>query len=242
MTRSSQKDDELESVAALISHLDMNCLMKSDESPDVLLETESGMIGVEVMEVSVDLPGECRQWKAEEEKIYKLAKDHLQSDPRIPPHWICFKFHRKYLKGKLRDRNVKVLCDFVRMNPAKSRVPENYEDAEGNEDGVNLPVELQWIMLSLVEVWPARLPPHRSGGFYGDQTGREVHDAIDDKESKLPEYLKKCDECWLLLVTVPDHAIGFLEWSSEKEKHTFDTRFNRVFLYDRTNRSVHQLK
>ena len=242
MTRSSQKDGELESVAALISHLDMNCLVKSDESPDVLLETEAGKIGVEVMEVAVDLPGECRQWKSEEEKIYKLANDNLQSDSRIPPHWISFRFHRKYLKERLRDRNVKVLCDFVRLNPAKSIVPEYYIDAEGNEDAVNLPVEFEWIKLSLIEAWPARLSPPDSGGFYSDQTSPEVAKAIAKKESKLPEYLKKCDQCWLLLVTIPDHAIGFLEWSSEKENHTFDTRFDRVFLYDRTNRSVHELK
>lgn len=242
MTWSEQKDEELESVAALMSHLGMDCLVESDDPPDTVLETEAGKIGVEVMDVMADQPGECRQWKAEEEKIYKLAKDHLQSDPRISPHWICFKFHRKYLTEKRRNRNVKVLYDFVRLNPAKSRVPECYQDAEGNEDGVNLPVEFERIKLSLIKDWPARLPPPDSGGFYSDQAGSEVAKAIAKKESKLPEYLKKCDQCWLLLVTIPDHAIGLLEWSSEKENHTFDTGFDRVFLYDRTNRSVHELK
>lgn len=242
MTRSEQKDEELESVAALMSHLGMDCLVESDDPPDTVLETEAGKIGVEVMDVMADQPGECRQRKAEEEKIYKLAKDHLQSDPRISPHWICFKFHQKYLKEKLRARNVKVLCDFVRMNLAKSIVPECYEDAEGNEDGVNLPVEFEQIKLSLVEDWPARLPPPNSGGFYSDQTGPEVAKAIAKKESKLPEYLKRCDQCWLLLVTIPDNAMGLFEWSLEKEDHTFDTGFDRVFLYDRINWAVYELK
>lgn len=64
---------------------------------------------------------------------------------------------------------------------------------------------------------PALLPLH-------------IDDAIESKESKLPDYRAKCPEVWLLIVIEPSRVSGIVELSSDLASTTYDTAFDRVLL------------
>lgn len=74
-----------------------------------------------------------------------------------------------------------------------------------------------------------------------DLTVQVVQERITEKEAKLGSYRKACDEVWLLLVVE-----GFApssHWSFERfpVSHTFDTSFDRLFLYHQFGAEVREL-
>lgn len=70
----------------------------------------------------------------------------------------------------------------------------------------------------------------------------EIQSRVDEKQSKIPEYLKKCDECWLL--------IGVDEWTAPEavditkglENHIFSGDFKRLFFLRNIERKLVELK
>jgi hypothetical protein len=69
-----------------------------------------------------------------------------------------------------------------------------------------------------------------------------IQEVIDSKQLKLPQYLKKCDECWLL--------IGVNEWAASEAftltgqgvAHAFNARFSRLFFIRNGEEAISELQ
>ncbi|WP_278471030.1 hypothetical protein [Gimesia maris] len=245
MSVDSKHREELNSAYRLIEYLgevSYRDLLIPDDVPDVLFPKGNVTIGIEVTKVIVNQPKQSMKAMEEHELILREVVCRCRQNKNIPPQAIRARFNPKYLNRNFRSHNIRVVYDFVRFNYSTSVIPKRYEDLEGNEDGINLPVELEEISLAAVDDWSSAGLLKASGGFIHDLSAPEVLETLKNKESKLPEYLKKCDKCWLLIETIPHHVIGLIEWSERMDNHNFISEFDRVFFYDKSRNSIHELR
>jgi hypothetical protein len=68
-------------------------------------------------------------------------------------------------------------------------------------------------------------------GWYFDMNPEFIQDQIDKKENKLAIYKSNCDTEWLLLVADDSRNPSFLEITDSIFKHTYKTKFDRVFIF-----------
>jgi hypothetical protein len=87
------------------------------------------------------------------------------------------------------------------------------------------------------ELWSVRVVPLRSGApnrwastytNTAHTTPAHIEAVIATKESKLDQYLRKCSRVWLLI----HDKRGALDISDELVEPEYETRFERVYLYD----------
>jgi hypothetical protein len=66
----------------------------------------------------------------------------------------------------------------------------------------------------------------------------ELQELLASKNAKVPKYLQRCDEAWLLIVAEGGHISSTAELPEDVRHYHFRSRFHRVLFLDRTNRQV----
>ncbi|MDQ5986517.1 MAG: hypothetical protein CSYNP_02247 [Syntrophus sp. SKADARSKE-3] len=78
------------------------------------------------------------------------------------------------------------------------------------------------------------LDAHRWGRVHMNRVKRNPIDvlqkAIDNKNTKLKDYLEKCTECWLLVGVDEWTAAEAVDFSSEGLEHMYNCAFNRAYF------------
>jgi len=69
-----------------------------------------------------------------------------------------------------------------------------------------------------------------------------IQKALDEKESKVTEYRKTCDEVWLLLVASSEFLSSQFTPDSSLEKMQFTSSFDRVFLLEEPRNTIHEFQ
>jgi hypothetical protein len=64
---------------------------------------------------------------------------------------------------------------------------------------------------------------------------RALQDTLDAKKSRLSSYLKRCDECWLLVVAPSTSPSAFVEIDGPTSDAQFEFAFARCFMLDAFN-------
>lgn len=60
----------------------------------------------------------------------------------------------------------------------------------------------------------------------------ELQDAITKKNQKIQEYLKTCDECWLLVVADRTKADQKFDFTREMQEYVYESKFERTFFLE----------
>lgn len=68
----------------------------------------------------------------------------------------------------------------------------------------------------------------------------EIQSLVSMKDVKVQDYLKNCDEVWLVIVAEADalYISSHITSHENLARHTFTCQFNRALLYDRIERKV----
>ena len=78
--------------------------------------------------------------------------------------------------------------------------------------------------------------------FSKEDSFKELQDEINKKNEKLDNYIKQCDECFLLIYN-PDSSKGnYCHFTDELNKQKFSYRFSNVFFYDEDSKAAICLK
>jgi hypothetical protein len=87
-----------------------------------------------------------------------------------------------------------------------------------------LPRELDYIRIwrGVSSAWSTGDTSHVVQSF-----ADHIQAAIDEKAPKLPEYLKNCDECWLLIAADTEHPSGFFDLRKDELDRGASTRTAR---------------
>lgn len=70
----------------------------------------------------------------------------------------------------------------------------------------------------------------------------ELQELINNKDIKVTEYLKKCDEVWLVIVADGSQISSNVDLHQDVIEHDYNTDFTNILFYNRLNRSVMQLR
>lgn len=70
----------------------------------------------------------------------------------------------------------------------------------------------------------------------------ELQSLIESKDVKVTEYLRKCDEIWLLIVADGSQISSNAELHQDVIDHDYSSDFTNILFYDRLSKNVFQLK
>jgi len=70
----------------------------------------------------------------------------------------------------------------------------------------------------------------------------EIQNSINKKNKKYQNYLKKSDECWLLLVANRNNPSQSFRIGKKAKQHTYDSLFERTFFLEIEHQDLVQLK
>ncbi|MDO5437472.1 MAG: hypothetical protein Q4F80_04675, partial [bacterium] len=69
----------------------------------------------------------------------------------------------------------------------------------------------------------------------------ELQACIDEKNNKFESYIKKCDDCYLLVVLTDSSKGSFCFYTDVLLNHKYIFKFKEVFFYDENKKQVYKL-
>jgi len=79
-------------------------------------------------------------------------------------------------------------------------------------------------------------------GFVTELPVSRVKERIEAKNAKLSDYRSQCDAVWLLIVVDGRQPSTFFDVSGQALRETYDSSFDRTYLFDFRNSIAHQLE
>lgn len=204
------------------------------ENPDFRFAVADDVLGIDVTRLTNE--SGLRQ-HAEQEFVINLAQKKYES-LGLPPLDVLISFEPNPSLSK-QQRNVlaEQLVEIVR-----SRIPEHFQRIalEQNDDG-RLPKVITHIRIY-------RLPEPTMHHWHFGRAGAvnssfetELQEVIRAKESCLPRYLQRCQNCWLIVSADWDTPASFFQFSERMRTHEFESHFDRIFFVDRFDRRAYEL-
>ena len=64
---------------------------------------------------------------------------------------------------------------------------------------------------------------------------------LDEKNNKFENYVKKCDDCYLLVILQDSSKGSFCFYTDSLLKHKYISKFKEVFFYDEKKKQAYKL-
>lgn len=80
-----------------------------------------------------------------------------------------------------------------------------------------------------------------NGGWCKENPTEELQARINEKNNKFENYIKKCNDCYLLVVSLDSSKGSFCVYTDELLKHKYISKFKEVFLYDERKKQAYKL-
>jgi hypothetical protein len=171
--------------------------------------------------------------------------ERLATDQDLPPLHVQVLFHDHFYRYPNKgEQAVHGLFDTILRNLERILKMET-------GDSVNVDPPSPFVGISMVlattgtaysKTW---LTHHRwevmEPGLVTIGFARELQDAITAKNAKIDEYLKACDECWLLVVADRTKADQKFHFTSEMQGNVYESNFERVFYLEIAERFLTEL-
>jgi hypothetical protein len=184
------------------------------------------------------------QLKGTHREIVKKA-ERLAGEQGVPPLHVEVLFHDHFYnypnKG---EKAVQALLTVVTRNLDKI-----LEKETGNDIKIEAPEPFVGISMIYVtsgraygKVW---LADHRwevmEPGTVSISFMSELQDRISEKNKMIDDYLKACDECWLLIVADRTRADQKFYLTPEMQRHVYESKFQRTFFLEIAERFLLKL-
>jgi len=203
------------------------------ESPDFIIESESGQIGVEVTRLYKSRDTLRGHLQVQEQERALLVKEavRLYEQGKFPPveAWIHFAIQTNFNKSN-RTLYATKLKDFISSAVPPERSWHSF-DNDFRNSGI-LPHEFDSISVARYghkrNFW--HIP---GGGMIQTDFTKELQDAINKKDRLLPKYNQSCSSHFLLIVIDNMDESTLFEPSETTLAEFYSTKFDGVFLLDR---------
>ncbi len=209
---------------------------KKDEAPDYILTTPTIKIGLEITSlVSSQMAG----IRNSQDQAFAIAQK-MAAEQDIPIMEVRAKFRDERASIEATEAAVE-LVDIVKkklpeLDDTKSHLLNGYNSKYFSTIIVNLGTrnDNKW------------LKSHRWHRAHINWVKRdpitELQQAIDMKATKLTQYLKKCNECWLLVGVDEWTAPEAICFSSQGFEHVFGCSFSRAYFLRNIEGKLTRLK
>lgn len=222
-----------------------NGSIEESEEPDFILKTSScDTIGIELTEYFQKSGKKGSKLKQKEELINEIVEMAKKEFEEISNDKIMVSFNwseNLYVKGKEKQKIASNIAQLIHQHSKKLDGPIDieYED---------LPSQLQDIFSHSIEIYKNSGLQENEWNFIDagiiGTTFDEINKIISEKQKKIGDYLKKCDEIWLLIYTSIEPTISSSLTNKDLEKlkrHDFNSRFLKVIFYDSFSNSFELL-
>lgn len=234
MTTPNQKARErwlLEGFGAISGALP-KVTVREAENPDFRFELPDHVLGIEIREVDKRTePGSRsrRQGEGEADKLVQAAR-RLCEEQGVPPVcvWVTFE-DTSSLQKQNRSRLSRELASLV-----SKRLPafDTSVCLESDWRRSVLPDEIDRIRMFRTSSLAQHLWDTPEADFFQEDCVRDFQFAIDDKQERLPEYLRNCRECWLLLAAEGLRPSSYLAPDRRTRDHRYRFLFDKVFYFN----------
>jgi len=203
------------------------------EQPDFIIESAQSRIGIEITEINT--PDEAnqtnlRQQESIAEQIIQLASDCYQElDKGQFSVTVVFSLE-KPLAEKKKDKIAAFICEFAKCNKLfhethNGLIPEIHRISIWRDPS---PAIQKWTALY--------------SGWIGKLNCEILTKVIEKKEMKIKTYEKLVLHNWLLIVANGKKLSGSFNYDDMKSNCDFNSNFSKVFLYNRFQGQVFELK
>jgi uncharacterized protein YciU (UPF0263 family) len=214
-----------------------------NESPDFLIKQNTQIIGVEIVDyVRGQIEGESVERRNEVlwQKVANTAKGLFETKHNIPL-LIHFHWNKRHF---LRQAEISRLAnDFVRL--VENHIPEklfgNIRIGLDELEGTLLDDVCHSITITRVRNDKQSLWSFISSGWIEVQTN-EIQYLIDAKNDKTQDYLRRCDETWLIIVADGHYISSNIDLPEATSNNVFVSFFEQVLVYDRISKIVYPLR
>jgi hypothetical protein len=210
------------------------------ERPDFLLESQDGIIGLEITRLirkQNNSEIEDRGIEAEQRKVLNIAKTKFEKKCRMPLFVsVSWRYHNnlsRKLINLLADELVKIVESYIPEEIFEQVVIKNNDLFSFNLENYCYSIFIirQQKSACWVSENPASPPLLPS----------EVEEKITQKIQKLGNYNEDCNEIWLILVFEGIDSGSLGDTGESVLNYNFKSPYDKILLYDRVERLVHLL-
>lgn len=218
------------------------------QKPDFRYQCGKSIIGIEHTEIkrtksARGIPS-LAQLKGIQREIVKKA-ERLAAQQGLPPLNVQVLFHDHFYRYPNKgEKAVQGLLTTVLRNIDKVLKAET-----GNSIKIDAPDPFVGISMvyaksgrAFGKVW---LTDHRwevmEPGTVSTAFVPELQNRITKKNQKIHDYLKACDECWLLMVADRTRADQKFAFTPEMQGHVYESKFQRTFFLEIAERLLTEL-
>ena len=206
------------------------------ESPDFLGKYKNKILGIEITEVYSQ-----KENNGEPPRVHEIRKQtvvdgalKLALKNKLPPLHVHI-----IMSDTIPKRRCAFLTDYL-FNTVKENIP-NYGEKLRLADTLIMPEEFHCISISNYEYFTKPCWYCSETAFGYADFFEDIKIRLGEKERKLDKYLKKCDECWLIIVALGISGSTFYEFVPEMNSYIFQTSYPKVFFADSFNLTFNHL-
>jgi hypothetical protein len=217
--------------------------MSAHENPDFLLQSDSGMLGIEITRLyRKAAPGESplKEQEVLREGVMKRAKA-IYEGRALPPIHVSVHFNQAF---RLRKQAVEQTAAVVAAL-GERLIPDTENGSTSEEyewtNRAYFPDTIDHVMVYRMKGATHSSWSAPSVGFLPELSPAEVAQRISEKELRLSDYMKACSRVWLVLVSRGDMLSSVVDLTEAAKQATYSSGFERIFWFAWPN-SAHELK
>jgi hypothetical protein len=217
--------------------------LQDHERPDFVLVTAQRKIGIELTRVFKSGGGtqsSQQSIEATKDEIVVAARTYSECLNSPPAHVSLFFSLQRPLPSKARQKIARRVAQVVHDNMPPEGKSVRLDCGAGGPR--NQPIEVDLILINRVH--PVDRP--RWGwiemGAIQMNAIELLEAAIKEKAQRLDDYLRRCDECWLLIVAPSFKPSGKIHPDEHSLSHTYASPFSRTYFLDFGHGSLFRLQ
>jgi len=246
MSRIEQKNRELAHLSAFresITDFPTGEINNDQKNPDFIIHSDHKLIGIEHTEIFHEANKDNRTLQAKENYIFKIlnrAKEiYDSSNNKSVVVWVNFSSNPRLGTNKI-DPISDSLVEIVKENIPEINQTKKIRHTWSKGDP--LPEEIGSITIGNFRSQDKSSWHPPMAGFQPEVPIQYVQKSIDKKNGKVKDYLKICDDIWLLIVVYELWPSTLFDVSGEALNKSYLSKFDRTYLFDFQNKQAYKLK
>ena len=203
--------------------------LEDSESPDFLIRTAEGVLGLEVSGLYPSGGEGARQAEgAWTTLLQRVGNEYSTLDLRpvqVIVYWVVAPPSDKQARQALEQVLLRTVCLIVTRGERGAHVEYS------GHGGIPLPPFIERLRVRLVDSDTESFWSFGQGGVVPVFSSKELQGAIEAKDALIDSYRRKCDRVWLVLLANHSYMSSWGEHSEVSLGHVYTTRFERVIVY-----------
>lgn len=219
-----------------------NISSEERENPDFIVKRSTGRLGIEVTQLFRDVPDGKRPMQEQESLRQRvLNAAHAMYDGQAGPAiWVSVHFSTSVNLTKQRAPQLGEQIARLVLSSLPAPDDSTALEEQGNEQE-KFPEEVSLISIRRRSFLTKSSWSDPVAEFVPECQPNAVQSVIDDKNGRYSDYQKEADEVWLLIVADGGNHSSWMDLSESVNMHRFDCKFDRAFLFRRSERQVVEL-